>query len=143
MVINALSGKKLPVYGDGLNVRDWLFVGDHCSAIETVMNKGKTGEIYNIGGNNEWANIDVVKEILEQLGKPISMVEFVKDRLGHDRRYAMDAGKIMKQLGWRPKFRFENGLKNTVQWYLENTDWWEKVISGEYQHYYRKNYKGR
>ena len=143
MVINALSGKKLPVYGDGRNVRDWLFVDDHCSAIEAVMNKGKTGEIYNIGGNNEWANIDVVKEILEQLGKPGSMIEFVKDRLGHDRRYAMDAGKIMKQLGWRPRYRFEKGLKDTVQWYLENTDWWNKVISGEYQHYYLKNYKGR
>ncbi len=143
MIINAASGKKLPVYGDGMNVRDWLFVDDHCSAIEAVIIKGKVGEAYNIGGNNEWANIDVVKRILGQLGKPASMIEYVKDRLGHDRRYAMDAAKITKELGWRPKHRFEDGLERTVEWYLENSNWWKKIISGEYRDYYRNNYKGR
>jgi dTDP-glucose 4,6-dehydratase len=143
MIINALSGKRLPVYGDGLNVRDWLHVEDHCSAIETILKKGKIGEIYNIGGNNEWKNIDVVKEILNLLNKPGSLIDFVTDRLGHDRRYAMDAGKIMKELGWRPKHRFEEGLKGTVRWYLDNKSWWKKIISGEYKNYYKKMYKGR
>jgi dTDP-glucose 4,6-dehydratase len=128
MIINAISGRKLPVYGDGLNVRDWLFVDDHCSAIGTVIKKGKLGEVYNIGGNNEWANIDVVKRILAQLDKPASMIEYVKDRLGHDRRYAMDAAKISRELGWRPKHRFEEGLARTVDWYMENTDWRGKII---------------
>jgi dTDP-glucose 4,6-dehydratase len=143
MIINALSGKKLPVYGDGLNVRDWLHVEDHCCAIETILNKGKNGEVYNIGGNNEVANIKVVKLILKELGKSGSLINHVADRLGHDRRYAMDAGKIMKELGWKPKHRFEEGLKGAIQWYLNNRDWWKKIVSGEYQNYYKKMYRGR
>lgn len=143
MVINALSGRKLPVYGDGMNVRDWLHVEDHCSAIETILRKGKNGEVYNIGGNNEWPNIRVVKLILKELGKPASMISHVTDRLGHDRRYAMDAGKITRELGWKPKHRFEEGLKDTIRWYLKNLEWWKKIISGEYKNYYKKMYRGR
>ena len=143
MIINALSGKRLPVYGDGLNVRDWLHVEDHCSAIATILKKGKIGEVYNIGGNNEWKNIDVVKAILRYLDQPVSILEYVTDRLGHDRRYAMDAKKITRELGWRPKHKFENGLKDTIKWYLDNEDWWKKIISGEYKNYYKKMYKGR
>jgi len=142
-IINALSGKKLPVYGDGLNVRDWLHVEDHCCAIEIMLNKGKSGEVYNIGGNNEVANIKVVNLILKELGKSGSLIKYVADRLGHDRRYAMDAGKIMKELGWKPKHRFDEGLKGTIQWYLNSRDWWEKIVSGEYQNYYKKMYRGR
>jgi len=143
MVINALSDRKLPVYGDGMNVRDWLHVDDHCSAIETILRKGKNGEVYNIGGNNEWPNIKVVKLILEELGKPLSLINHVKDRMGHDRRYAMDAGKIMRELGWKPEHKFERGLKDTIRWYLDNRNWWKKIISGEYKNYYRKMYRGR
>ncbi len=143
MIINALSGRRLPVYGDGLNVRDWLHVEDHCSAIETILKKGKIGEVYNIGGSNEWKNIDVVKEILKLLNKPESLIDFVTDRLGHDRRYAMDAGKIRKELGWWPKHRFDEGLKETIGWYLENKSWWKKIISGEYKSYYKKMYNER
>ena len=141
MIISALSGKKLPVYGDGLNVRDWLHVEDHCSAVEMILKKGEIGEVYNIGGNNEWKNIDIVKRVLKSLNKKGSLIEHVKDRLGHDRRYAMDAGKIMKELGWRPEHRFEEGLNSTVNWYLDNKDWWKKIISGEYKDYYRKMYE--
>jgi dTDP-glucose 4,6-dehydratase len=143
IIINALSGKKLPVYGDGLNVRDWLHVEDHCSAIETILKKGETGEVYNIGGKNEWKNIDIVKEILKQLDKPASLIDHVTDRLGHDRRYAINASKIVRELGWEPKHRFENGLKATIKWYIENEDWWKKIISGEYKNYYKRMYKGR
>jgi len=143
MIINALSDRKLPVYGDGMNVRDWLHVEDHCSAIEIIMKKGKKGEVYNIGGNNELPNIKVIKLILKELGKPLSLISHVTDRLGHDRRYAMDAGKIMKELGWKPEHRFEEGLKGTIEWYLDNGDWWKKIISGEYKNYYRKMYKGQ
>jgi dTDP-glucose 4,6-dehydratase len=126
-----------------MNVRDWLHVEDHCSAIETILRKGKNGEVYNIGGNNEWPNIKVVKLILKELGKPASMISHVTDRLGHDRRYAMDAGKIMRELGWKPKHRFESGLKDTIRWYLRNIEWWKKIISGEYKNYYKKMYRGR
>lgn len=143
MIINALSDKKLPVYGDGLNVRDWLFVEDHCNAIMLILKKGRSGEVYNIGGNNEWKNIDVIKRILKHLRKPESLVKFVKDRLGHDRRYAMDSGKIRRELGWKPKHGFEEGLRHTIEWYLNNMSWWEKIISGEYRDYYRKMYRGR
>jgi dTDP-glucose 4,6-dehydratase len=143
MIINALSDRKLPVYGDGMNVRDWLHVEDHCSAIETILRKGKNGEVYNIGGNNEWPNIKVVKLILKELGKPASMISHVTDRLGHDRRYAMDASKIKKELGWKPEHRFDEGLKSTIRWYLRNNEWWKKIISGEYKNYYRKMYRGR
>ena len=141
MIIKALQNKPLPVYGDGLNVRDWLQVEDHCSAIEMILRKGKVGEVYNIGGNNEWKNIDIVKLILSSLNRKESLIEHVTDRLGHDRRYAMDAGKIMKELGWKPKHRFEVGLKGTIKWYLDNIDWWKKIISGEYKNYYKKMYK--
>jgi dTDP-glucose 4,6-dehydratase len=120
MIANALDGKPLPVYGDGQNVRDWLYVGDHCRAVETVIEKGKPGEVYNIGGNNEMRNIDIVKLILSRLGKPESLIEFVKDRLGHDRRYAIDASKIRRELGWVPEVGFEAGLRETVDWYIEN-----------------------
>jgi dTDP-glucose 4,6-dehydratase len=141
MIIKALQNKPLPVYGDGLNVRDWLHVEDHCSAIEAILKRGKVGEVYNIGGNNEWKNIDVVKCILSSLNRKESLIERVKDRLGHDRRYAMDAGKIMRELGWRPKHRFKEGLKGTIKWYLDHSDWWKKIISGEYKNYYKKMYK--
>ncbi|MFH1710005.1 MAG: dTDP-glucose 4,6-dehydratase [bacterium] len=143
MIIKALQNKPLPVYGDGLNVRDWLHVEDHCSAIELILEKGKIGEVYNIGGNNEWKNIDVVKLILSSLHRKGSLIEHVKDRPGHDRRYAMDAGKIMKELGWKPKYKFEEGLKSTIKWYLDTRDWWGKIISGEYKNYYNKAYKNR
>jgi dTDP-glucose 4,6-dehydratase len=123
MIANALDDKPLPVYGDGQNVRDWLYVGDHCRAVETVMEKGKPGEVYNIGGNNEMRNIDVVKLILSQLGKPESLIAFVKDRLGHDRRYAIDASKIRRELGWAPAVGFEAGIRETVDWYVGNRRW--------------------
>jgi len=140
MIINALNDKKLPVYGDGKNVRDWLYVEDHCAAIDLIIRKGKVGEVYNVGGHNERANIDVVKTILKQLGKPESLIEHVTDRKGHDRRYAIDPTKIHDELGWEPKTKFEDGIKKTVQWYLDNRDWWENIISGDYQSYYERMY---
>ncbi len=143
MIINALAGKKLPVYGDGRNVRDWLFVKDHCAAIDLILQKGKVGEVYNIGGHNERANIDVVKTILRELGKGEESIEFVTDRKGHDRRYAIDPTKIREQLGWEPTTRFEDGIKETVQWYLDNRGWWENIISGDYQNYYERMYGSR
>jgi dTDP-glucose 4,6-dehydratase len=143
MIVNALNGKELPVYGDGLNVRDWLFVGDHCSAIDVVLQKGIPGEVYNIGGNNEWKNIDIVRLLLRMLNKPDTLIRFVKDRPGHDRRYAIDAGKISRALGWKPTVTFESGLKSTVEWYLAHRTWWERVMSGEYMEYYGKNYSTR
>ncbi len=143
MIANALDNKPLPVYGDGLNVRDWLFVADHCSAIDTVLHWGRCGEVYNIGGNNEWKNIDIVKLLLKKLNKPESLITFVKDRLGHDRRYAVDQSKIMTELGWKPMVTFEEGLSQTIDWYLEHEAWWRRIISGEYQHYYRQMYDER
>jgi len=143
MIANAIDGKSLPVYGDGLNVRDWLYVKDHCTAIDLVLHKGKIGEVYNIGGNNEWKNIDIVKLLLKKLSKPESLITFVKDRLGHDRRYAMDASKIMSELRWKPSVTFEGGLSETVDWYLSHESWWRHIISGEYQQYYRKMYEER
>ena len=140
MIINALADKKLPVYGDGLNVRDWLYVEDHCAAINLILEKGKVGEVYNIGGHNERANIDVVKTILKQLGKGEDLIEYVGDRKGHDRRYAIDPTKIHNELGWLPETKFEDGIKATVQWYLDNRSWWENIISGEYQDYYERMY---
>ena len=140
MIINALADKKLPVYGDGLNVRDWLYVEDHCAAINLILEKGKVGEVYNIGGHNERANIDVVKTILKQLGKGEDLIEYVGDRKGHDRRYAIDPTKIHNELGWLPETKFEDGIKATVQWYLDNRQWWENIISGEYQDYYEHMY---
>ena len=140
MIINALADKKLPVYGDGLNVRDWLYVEDHCAAINLILEKGKVGEVYNIGGHNERANIDVVKTILKQLGKGEELIEYVGDRKGHDRRYAIDPTKIHDELGWLPETKFEDGIKATVQWYLDNRQWWENIISGEYKDYYKRMY---
>lgn len=143
MIQNALQNKPLPVYGDGLNVRDWLYVEDHCSAIDLVLHKGINGEVYNVGGRNERNNIQVVRTILEELNKPDTLISYVKDRLGHDRRYAIDADKIRNDLGWEPKFDYENGMKETIRWYLSNKDWMEQVASGSYQHYYDTQYKER
>ena len=143
MIINALHDKKLPVYGAGENVRDWLYVKDHCSAIALILFKGKEGEVYNIGGHNERRNIDVVKTILQELGKPETLIEHVEDRKGHDRRYAIDPTKIKNELGWEPETKFENGIKETVKWYLENKAWWENIVSGEYQSYYEETYESR
>ena len=143
MIANALNNKPLPVYGKGENVRDWLYVADHCNAIDLIIRQGKVGEIYNIGGHNERRNLDVVKTILKELGKPESLIHFVKDRPGHDRRYAIDPTKIHNELGWLPETKFEEGIKKTVQWYLENKPWWEHIINGEYQNYYKKMYGDR
>jgi dTDP-glucose 4,6-dehydratase len=143
MIANAIDGKKLPVYGDGLNVRDWLYVIDHCRAIDIVLHKGSVGEVYNIGGNNEWENIDIVKLLLKKLDKPESLISFVKDRQGHDRRYAIDASKISRELGWEPSVTFETGLGETVRWYLDHERWWRRIISGEYKVYYQKMYENR
>ena len=140
MISNALEDKKLPIYGDGKNIRDWLHVYDHCQAIDLVLHEGKLGEVYNIGGHNERQNIQIVKLILEALGKDESLIEFVADRLGHDRRYAIDADKIRNELGWKPKYTFETGIKETIRWYLDNLDWMDQVKSGEYQQYYEKMY---
>jgi dTDP-glucose 4,6-dehydratase len=143
IISNALADKQLPVYGDGKNVRDWLYVEDHCEAIATVLHQGKPGQIYNVGGKNEWQNIDIVKLILQELNKPESLIEYVKDRLGHDRRYAIDPKKIEAELGWQPKYKFEDGIKATIKWYLDNLSWIENVKSGEYQNYYQQQYAGR
>lgn len=140
MTINAMHDKELPVYGDGMNVRDWLHVYDHCAAIDKVLHEAKVGEIYNIGGNNESANIDIVKHILKRLNKPESLIKYVKDRLGHDRRYAIDASKIKRDLNWEPSYTFERGLVETIDWYVENKAWWENIISGEYTKYYKIQY---
>lgn len=143
MIINALHGKSLPVYGDGLNVRDWLYVEDHCKAIDMILHGGRIGEVYNIGGHNERANIDVVKTVLSILGKDESLITYVKDRPGHDMRYAIDPTKIKNELGWYPETTFENGIKKTVEWYLQNEAWWQEIVSGEYMNYYEKMYKDR
>jgi dTDP-glucose 4,6-dehydratase len=140
MINNCIKGKDLPVYGDGMQVRDWLHVSDHCSAIDTILHKGKDGEVYNIGGNNEKTNIEIVKLIIKTLGKPEDLIKYVKDRPGHDRRYAIDNTKITSQLGWKPAYTFEQGMKETIEWYLENTVWIENVISGDYEKYYEKMY---
>ncbi|MFD0589819.1 dTDP-glucose 4,6-dehydratase [Paenibacillus sp. GCM10027627] len=133
MISNALNDKSLPVYGDGMNVRDWLYVEDHCSAIDLVLHNGKPGEVYNVGGRNEKNNLQVVQTILELLGKPNSLIHFVEDRLGHDRRYAIDANKIRRELGWEPKYMYEDGIKLTVQWYLDNQQWMNRILTGSYK----------
>ena len=143
MIANALNDKALPVYGEGLNVRDWLYVEDHCKAIDMIIHNGKVGEVYNIGGHNEKTNIYIVKKILELLGKPESLITFVTDRKGHDLRYAIDPTKIKNELGWEPDTMFDDGIVKTVNWYLENRDWWENIVSGEYQNYYEKMYGNR
>ncbi len=143
MIAKAKDGEKLPVYGDGKNIRDWLYVEDHCSAICEVLHKGKIGEVYNIGGNNEWFNIDIVKLILKKLSKSEDQISFVKDRPGHDRRYAIDSTKIQTELGWAPRHQFEDGIEKTIKWYLDNENWWRKVMSGEYLKYYEQNYASK
>ena len=143
MIANALNDKKLPVYGKGENVRDWLYVEDHCSAIDLIIRKGKIGEVYNIGGHNERTNLEVVKTIIKELGKSEDLIEFVTDRPGHDRRYAIDPTKIHNELGWLPATKFDDGIKKTIDWYLTHKSWWEKIISGEYKDYYNKMYKNR
>ena len=141
MISRALADEELPVYGKGDNVRDWLHVYDHCTAIDLVLHEGKLGEVYNIGGNNEKQNIEIVNLIIKELNKDESLIEFVDDRLGHDRRYAIDSTKIQEELGWKPKYTFETGIHETIQWYLDNQDWMNQVKSGEYQEYYRKMYQ--
>jgi len=141
MINNCIKGKDLPVYGDGMQVRDWLHVYDHCSAIDVVLHKGVDGEVYNIGGNNEKANIELVILIIKNLGKSEGLIKFVKDRPGHDRRYAIDNTKITTQLGWKPAYTFEEGIKETIEWYLNNTEWVENVVSGQYVKYYEHMYR--
>jgi len=143
MIKNALEDKPLPVYGDGSNVRDWLHVEDHCRAIDLVLHHGVSGEVYNIGGNNERTNLQIVRTILEYLNKPESLIQFVQDRPGHDKRYAIDAAKIRKELGWTPRYTFDEGIRQTIEWYLTHRDWWQRIVSGEYQEYYQKQYAGR
>ena len=143
MIANCLNNKPLPVYGKGENVRDWLYVEDHCSAIDLIIHNGTVGEVYNIGGHNEMANIDVVKLIIQALGKSEDLITYVTDRKGHDRRYAIDPTKIHNQLGWLPATKFSDGIKKTINWYLDNKDWWEEILSGDYQTYYEKMYGNR
>lgn len=143
MISRALNDESLPVYGDGANVRDWLYVEDHCAAIDLIIRNGKVGEVYNIGGHNEKSNLEVVKTVLRILGKPESLITFVTDRKGHDRRYAIDPAKIHAEIGWLPQTDFDTGIKKTVDWYLDNKDWWEHIINGEYQDYYKKMYNNR
>jgi len=140
MIINSLNEKKLPVYGDGLNVRDWIYVIDHNKAVELVLEKGNLGEVYNIGANTEKPNIEIIKLILQQVGKSESLIEYVKDRLGHDRRYAINSTKIKNELGWQPEHSFEEAIKSTVNWFIKNENWWKEIISGEYQNYYKLQY---
>ena len=140
MIANALVDKPLPVYGEGLNVRDWLYVEDHCKAIDLILRKGTVGEVYNIGGHNEMKNIDIVKLICRYLDKPESLITHVTDRKGHDMRYAIDPTKIYTELGWLPETKFEDGIKMTIQWYLDHRSWWENIVNGEYRNYYQKMY---
>ena len=143
MIKNALADEKLPVYGTGENVRDWLYVEDHCKAIDMIIHEGKVGEVYNIGGHNEKSNLDVVRTILKQVGKSEDLITFVGDRKGHDLRYAIDPTKIHDELGWLPETRFDDGIRQTIGWYLDNRSWWEEIISGEYQEYYDRMYSNR
>ena len=140
MIANCLNDKPLPVYGEGLNVRDWLYVEDHCKAIDLIVRKGRIGEVYNVGGHNEMRNIDIVKLIIKELGKSEELITYVTDRKGHDLRYAIDPTKIHNELGWLPETKFQDGIKKTIKWYLENRSWWEEIISGEYQNYHEKMY---
>ena len=143
MIANCLADKPLPVYGEGLNVRDWLYVEDHCKAIDLILQNGTVGEVYNIGGHNEMRNIDIVKLICQELGKPEGLITYVTDRKGHDMRYAIDPAKIHQELGWLPETMFKDGIKQTIRWYLDNKEWWNTIISGEYQNYYEKMYGNR
>ncbi len=143
MIVNALNDRPLPVYGEGMNVRDWLYVEDHCRAIDMIIHNGKIGEVYNIGGHNEMKNIDIVKMICKALGKPESLITYVTDRKGHDMRYAIDPTKIHSELGWLPETKFEDGIQKTIRWYLDNKQWWETIVSGEYRNYYDNMYGNR
>ena len=143
MIANALANKPLPVYGEGLNIRDWLYVEDHCKAIDLIIHNGRVGEVYNVGGHNEKQNIEIVKVICKELEKPESLITHVEDRKGHDMRYAIDPTKIHNELGWLPETKFEDGIKKTIRWYLDNKEWWQTIISGEYQNYYEKMYSNR
>ena len=143
MIANALADKPLPVYGEGKNVRDWLYVEDHCKAIDLIIRKGTVGEVYNVGGHNEKQNIEIVRLICRELGKPESLITYVTDRKGHDLRYAIDPTKIHRELGWLPETKFDDGIRKTIRWYLENRSWWETIISGEYRNYYEKMYGNR
>lgn len=143
MISRALADEELPVYGTGDNVRDWLYVEDHCAAIDLIVRKGTVGEVYNIGGHNERTNLEVVKTILKALDKPETLIQFVTDRPGHDRRYAIDPTKIETELGWKPKHNFDTGIQETIRWYLENEDWWKNILSGDYQNYFEKMYGKR
>lgn len=140
MITNALEGKELPIYGDGQNIRDWLHVKDHCAAIDLVIHKGRPGEVYNIGGHNERTNNEIVHLIVEKLGVSKDLIKYVADRPGHDRRYAIDPTKIMTELGWKPQYTFERGIVETIQWYIDNQEWWKNIKSGEYMNYYQKQY---
>jgi dTDP-glucose 4,6-dehydratase len=142
-ITKALNNESLPLYGDGKNIRDWLYVEDNCRGILTVLEKGKAGECYNIGGGNEMTNVNITRMILEQLGKPESLINYVKDRPGHDRRYALDISKIKKELGWQPEVNFAEGLKDTIEWYCNNQKWWQDVQSGQYRKFYEKHYQER
>jgi dTDP-glucose 4,6-dehydratase len=143
MISRAFADGDLPVYGNGMNVRDWLYVDDHCSAVDLIMREGAPGDVYNIGGNNERTNIDIVKTILRLMGKPESLITYVTDRPGHDLRYAIDSSKLTEKLGWRPATDFDSGMKYTIDWYLENRAWWEEILAGDYRDYYEKMYGGR
>ncbi len=143
MIVNCLNNKSLPVYGQGLNIRDWLYVEDHCKAIDLIIRQGRVGEVYNIGGHNEMRNIDIVKLICKELGKSEELITYVTDRKGHDMRYAIDPTKIHNELGWLPETKFEVGIKKTIRWYLDNYEWWEEIISGEYMNYYERMYGNR
>jgi dTDP-glucose 4,6-dehydratase len=143
IITRALGDESLPVYGSGANIRDWLYVEDHCAAIDLIVHSGRVGEIYNVGGHNERTNLQVVKAVLKELGKPESLIAYVKDRAGHDMRYAINPQKIEDELGWRSSYNFEDGIKVTVSWYLEHKDWWKEIISGEYSNYYKKMYSNR
>ena len=140
IISRALNDKTIPVYGSGKNIRDWLYVKDHCVAIDLIIHKGKVGEVYNIGGYNERTNLDVVKTILKELNKPESLITYVKDRPGHDLRYAIDSSKLEKELGWKAEYNFDKGIKETIKWYLENRMWWENILSGDYKNYYKRQY---
>lgn len=141
MILNSLNNKKLPVYGDGKNIRDWIYVIDHNKAVELVWEKGKVGDVYNIGADQEMTNIDIIKLILSYLNKSEDLIEYVTDRPGHDRRYAIDSSKIETDLGWKPEFKFEAAIEKTIDWYLKNEDWWKRILNGQYQDYYKLQYK--
>jgi len=143
LIHNALKDEPIPVYGDGMQIRDWIYVEDHCRGLVEVLENGRPGDVYNLGGNCEMPNLDLIKLILNELGKPESLITFVKDRLGHDRRYAMNCSKIERELGWKPRHRFKGAIRDTIRWYKANTEWVDAVISGEYLEYYKRQYIDR